>query len=125
MPARPGQKRGDGGLTGAQTRRLKEIVIRDEYSIGVTALYHKLRAEMGVDAPTREEIGAWKRAIPSEKVAQMPKATAGIKNVIAPVIPPAYPMSRVFADTYFVAASYHTKKERAGCTRPGCYIATR
>ena len=76
----------------------------------MTALHHKLRIEMGADALTREEIGAWKRAIPSEQVAQMPKATAGIKNVIESVIPPAYPMSRVFADTYFLPASYHTKK---------------
>ena len=57
MPARPGQKRGDGGLNTAQTQRLEEIVIRDGYGIGVTALHHKLRVEMGADAPTREEIG--------------------------------------------------------------------
>ena len=57
MPARPGQKRGDGRLNTAQTQRLEEIVIRDGYGIGVTALHHKLRVEMGADAPTREEIG--------------------------------------------------------------------
>ena len=79
MPARPGQKRGDGGLTTTQTRRVEETVIRDGYGIGVTALHHILRTEIGVGAPTREEIGAWKRAIPSEQVAQMPKSTAGIK----------------------------------------------
>ncbi len=110
MPARPGQKRGDAGLTLSQTKRLEEIVIRDGYGIGVTALHHKLRVEMGADAPTREEIGRWKKAIPSEQIAQMPKATAGVKNVTAPVIPPASPMSRVFADTYFLPASYHMKK---------------
>ncbi len=110
MPARPGQKRGDGGLTPSQTKRLEEIVIRDGYGIGVTALHHKLRVEMGADAPTRDEIGRWKRAAPREQIARMPKATSDIKNVTAPVIPPAYPMSRVFADTYFLPASYHTKK---------------
>ena len=110
MPARPGQKRGDGGLTLSQTKQLEEIVIRDGCGIGVTALHHKLRVEMGADAPTREEIGRWKRAVPSEQIARMPKSTSGSKNATAPVIPPAYPMSRVFADTYFLPAAYHTKK---------------
>ena len=89
MPARPGQKRGDGGLTSSQTQRLEEIVIRDGYGIGVTALHHTLRVELGADAPKREEIARWKRAVPSEQIARMPKATSGIKNVTAPVIPPA------------------------------------
>ena len=106
-------------MTGAQTRRLEEIAIRDGYGIGVSTLHHKLRIEMGTDAPTREGIGTWKRAIPSEQVAQMPKATAGIKNVIAPVIPPAYPMSRVFADTYFLPASYHSAKGKSRVYRAG------
>ena len=123
MPARPDQKRGNGGLTGAQTRRIEDIVIRGGYGIGVTALHHKLRLEMGADAPTREEIGAWKRAIPSEQVTQMPKATAGVKNVISPVIPPAYPMSRVFANTYFYQHRITRKSARAGFTRPGYHIA--
>ncbi len=76
-------------------------MIRDGYGIGVTALNHKLRVEMGADALTREEIGRWKRTVPSEQIARMPKSTSGVKSVTAPVIPPAFPMSRVFADTYF------------------------
>ena len=94
-------------------------MIRDGYGIGVTALHHKLRVEMGADAPTREEIAQWKRAVPSEKIARMPKETSCVKNVTAPVIPPAYPMSRVFADTYFLPASYHTKKGRSRVYKAG------
>ena len=88
-------------------------MIRDGYGIGVTAHHQKLRVEMGADAPTREDIGQWKRAVPSEQIARMPKATSGVANVTATVIPPAYPMSRVFADTYFLLASYHMKKGKS------------
>ena len=33
-----------------------------------------------------------------------------MKNVTSPVMLPEYPLCRVFADTYFSPASYHTKK---------------
>ncbi len=49
----------------------------------------------------------------------MPKATSGVANVTAPVIPPAYPMSRIFADTYFLPASYHTKKGKSRVYKAG------
>ena len=113
MPARPGQKRGGAGLASLQTNRLEEIVIRDGFTLGVTALHHKLRVEMGANASTREEIGRWKKAIPSEKIGRWKKATSGVANVTAPVIPPASPMSRVFADTYILPASYHMNKGKS------------
>ncbi len=90
MPGVKGQKWGQSGLSVAQRTKLEEVVLRDGIGLGVTALHYKLRTDMGPGAPTREEIGEWKRAIPSEQLAQMPREVASVKNSVAPVIPPPY-----------------------------------
>ena len=72
MPARPGQKRGDGGLTSTQTKRLEDIVIRDGYGIGMTALHHKLRVEMGADAPRVRKLGDGRGLFPVSKLRAFP-----------------------------------------------------
>ena len=106
MPGVKGMKWGSSGLTAAQRSRLEQAVLVDGEGLGVTALHYKMREELGPSAPTREEIAAWKKALPSEQIAQMPREVAGAQNSIAPVIPPAQPLSRVFADSYFLPASY-------------------
>ena len=107
MPGVIGMKWGASGLTPAQRARLEQAVLVDGEGLGVTALHYKMRGELGPNAPTREEIAEWKRALPSEQIAQMPREVAGKENSISPVVPPAQPLSRVFADSYFLPASYH------------------
>ena len=111
MPGRPGQRWGQRGLTPAQRNRLESLV-HSGVLLGVTAMSYKLRQEDGEDAPSRAEIADFLRELPSNQLATMPRAVSGPENSIAPVIPPAVPLSRVFADSMFLPASYHQTSKK-------------
>ena len=114
MVARIGQRKGNKGLTPQQRTKLEGLVLTKGIGLGVTALAYKLRKEDGVNAPSRAEVADFLREQPSHQLATMPKSVTGKENAIAPVIPKAIPMSRVFADSMFLPASYQAQKGKTG-----------
>ena len=122
MVARSGSKWGEKGLTAQQRKRLEDLVLTKGVGIGVTALAHKLRKEDGVNAPSRAEVADFLREQPSHQIATMPKSVTGKDNAIAPVIPKAMPLSRVFADSLFLPASYQAQKGKSGVVFKGAVL---
>ena len=114
MPGRKGMKWGQAGLTAQQRTNLEKLVLEEGFGFGTHALHAKMRDDMGDAAPTRDEISTFKRSIPSEQISLPVREIAGPLNSISPVIPPATPLARVFADTYFLPASYVARKGKRG-----------
>jgi len=65
--------------------------------------------------PGLKTIGDYMRDKPDLQPHRMPASHAGEKNAVSAVIPPAVPLSAVFADTFFLAASLKRNKVYKAC----------
>ena len=73
--------------------------------------------------PGLKTIGDYMRDKPDLQPHRMPSSHAGEKNAVSAVIPhPAVPLSAVFADTFFLAASLKKKKVFKACVLYICAL---
>jgi hypothetical protein len=74
--------------------------------------------------PGLKTIGDYMRDKPDLQPHRMPASHAGEKNAVSAVIPhPAVPLSAVFADTFFLAASLKKKKVFKACVLYICALS--
>ena len=92
------------GLTQEEEDILEEIVYQRGMFEGVHGLHHRLVDELGAaNAPARADVVQWLRKQPGAQIARVPR-----KDVtIAPVLPPARPLSRVFIDQMYMPRTTH------------------
>ena len=91
---------------------------------GVTSAWHLLKDTMPANNPSKKTIADYMRNKPDLQPHRMPASHAGEKNAVSAVIPhPAVPLSAVFADTFFLAASLKKKKVFKGCVLYICALS--
>jgi len=99
----------------AQIKALDRLK-KDGLLTGVTSAWHLLKDTMPTNNPSKKTISAYMSDKPDIQVQRMPASHAGEKNAVSAVIPhPAVPLSAVFADTFFLAASLKRKKVYKAC----------
>ena len=106
----------------AQIKALDRLK-KDGLLTGVTSAWHLLKDTMPTNNPSKKTISAYMSDKPDIQVQRMPASHAGEKNAVSAVIPhPAVPLSAVFADTFFLAASLKRKKVYKACVLYICAL---
>ena len=95
------------GLTDEHEQELQQLMYQEGVFEGQEGLYKRLVDRLGIaNAPARDAVALWLRKQPSAQIARMPVRD----KAIAPVLPPARPLSRVFMDTMYMPRAWHRGK---------------